>query len=161
MSVRRRLDSSMRIRIEGFDLPGNSCGPSANSPGGHHNIHVGLQRRNKRDELLGLAPADASSACWTIDCEVRSGAAGADIRGQYIQGPPGARFIYLNWGTVDQAGTFTMFRRAKVYLDGVPPAVLDEADRTGMLIGRLGLTDSKGNPTCASVRPPLIEWSAG
>jgi Family of unknown function (DUF5990) len=30
-----------------------------------------------------------------------------------------------------------------------------------VLVGRVGLTDPKGNPVCASVRPPLIEWSAG
>jgi hypothetical protein len=29
-----------------------------------------------------------------------------------------------------------------------------------VLVGRLGLTDAKGNPVCASIRPPLIEWSA-
>ena len=46
-------------------------------------------------------------------------------------------------------------------LDGVPPAVLDEAARTGLLVGRLGLTDPRGNPTCSAGRPPTIEWSAG
>lgn len=35
----------------------------------------------------------------------------------------------------------------------------DAADR-GVLVGRLGPTDLHGNPICASVRPPLIEWSA-
>jgi hypothetical protein len=30
----------------------------------------------------------------------------------------------------------------------------------GLLVGRLGLTDRKGNPLCAAVRPPVIEWSA-
>jgi len=43
----------------------------------------------------------------------------------------------------------------------VPPDVLGEAARTGQLIGRLGLTDAKGNPTCSAGRPPSIEWSAG
>ncbi|NEE59503.1 monooxygenase, partial [Streptomyces sp. SID8455] len=28
------------------------------------------------------------------------------------------------------------------------------------LTGRLGLTDAKGQPLCARVRPPLISWSA-
>jgi Family of unknown function (DUF5990) len=46
-------------------------------------------------------------------------------------------------------------------LDGVPPTVLDEAGKSGLLVGRLGLTDPKGNPTCAAVRPPAIPWSAG
>ena len=60
----------MQIRIEASDLPGKSCGPSRDSPGGHHNIHVGVQRRNRRDELLDLVPGDAPSAVWTVDCEV-------------------------------------------------------------------------------------------
>jgi Family of unknown function (DUF5990) len=42
----------------------------------------------------------------------------------------------------------------------VPPAVLEEAKSTGSLVGRLGLTDARGNPTCAAVGPSAIEWSA-
>jgi hypothetical protein len=37
-------------------------------------------------------------------------------------------------------------------LDGIPPEVLDA--------GRLRLTDQRGNPLCAAVRPPLITWTA-
>jgi hypothetical protein len=96
-----------------------------------------------------------------VDCKAIRSAKGIDVQGPYIQGPPGARFIYLSWGTVDEAGTFTLFRRAKLWLDAIPPAVLERAADGGLLTGRLGLTDQKGNPLCAAVRPPLIEWSAG
>jgi hypothetical protein len=41
-------------------------------------------------------------------------------------------------------------------LDGPPP----RGRRTRVLVGRLGLADPKGNPLCAAVRPPVIEWSA-
>lgn len=51
-------------------------------------------------------------------------------------------------------------RRAKLWLDAIPPDVLDSAVDLGLLVGRLGLTDSQGHPLCAGVRPPLIEWSA-
>jgi hypothetical protein len=127
-----------------------------------------VQRRAKRDELLDLVPGNSTSATWTLDCTVTPGSPGAgdadgkgtDIKGPYIQGPPGGRFIYLSWGTVDGAGTFTLFRRAKLLLDAIPPAVLDSAIQRGVLTGRLGLTDPKGNPRCAAVRPPVIEWSA-
>ena len=85
---------------------------------------------------------------------------GVDLKGPYIQGPPGGRFIYLSWGTVDDTQTFTLFRRAKLSFDAIPQAVIDSAQRLGMLVGRLGLTDAKGNPLCAAVRPPVIEWSA-
>jgi hypothetical protein len=150
----------VEIRIIGSDLPGNSCGPSPDSPGGYQNIHVGVQRRNKPTELLGLVPADAAMASWTIDCTASPSPTGFDLKGRYIQGPPGGRFIYLSWGTVNDTETFTLFRRAKLWLDTVPVAVIEDADRRGLLVGRLGLTDAKGNPRCAAVRSPVIEWTA-
>jgi hypothetical protein len=144
------------IRIEATDLPGNSCGPSPQRPDGHRGIHVGLQRRSKPGELLGV-----TAATWTLDAVVTPVPdGGADLKGSYIQGPPGGRFIYLNWGTVDGSGEFTMFRRAKLWLNAVPPEVLSSAADLGALVGRLGLTDAEGNSVCASIRPPLIEWSA-
>jgi Family of unknown function (DUF5990) len=150
----------VQIRIEGTDLPGASCGPAPVAPDGHHNIHVGVQRRARPHELLELIRGDAPSARWTLECEVSSSPKGPDIKGLYIQGPPGGRFIYLSWVTGDDDGVLTMFRRAKLWLESVPADVLDRAMASGVLVGRLGLTDEKGHPRCAAVRPPLIEWSA-
>ena len=151
----------MRIRIEGADLPGSSCGPSPQRPDGHLNIHVGVQRRGKPAELLGLVPGDSPAVTWTLDATVTPAPdGGLDVKGPYIQGPPGGRFIYLNWGTVDAPGTFNMFRRAKLRLDAVPPELLRDAQRQGSLVARVTLTDPRGNPVCASLGPPFIEWSA-
>jgi hypothetical protein len=150
----------VQIRIDGHDLPGNSCGPSPDQPGGYHHIEVGVQRRNKPTEWLGRVRGDAASATWTLDCDAIDTPSGVDLKGPYIQGPPGGRFIYLSWGTVDDADNFTMFRRAKLWLDAIPPSVLAAATARGVLVGRLGLTDRKGNPLCAAVRPPSIEWTA-
>jgi hypothetical protein len=100
------------------------------------------------------------SASWTMDCIVVRVKDGIDFKGPYIQGPPLGRFIYLSWGTVDHDGTFTMFRRAKLMLDAVAPSVVGRAEESGLLVGSLGLSDPKGNPLCASVRPPLIRWTA-
>ena len=66
----------------------------------------------------------------------------------------------MSWGTVDNNKKFALFRRAKLWLDAIPPGVLDDALEVGLLVGRLGLTDRKGNPLCAAVRPPMIEWLA-
>jgi hypothetical protein len=153
-------NEGVQIRIEASDLPGRSCGPSPDRAGGHSNVHVGVQRRNQPDELLGLVPGDAPSAAWTLDCKATSSFTGVDLTGPHIQGRPGGRFIYLSWGTLDEAHDFRMFRRAKLQLDAVPPAVLENAVQRGLLVGRLGLTDPKGNPLCAAVRPPVIDWSA-
>lgn len=150
----------MQIRIEATDLPGASCGPSPDAPDGCVNIHVGVQRRNQRHELLGLVPGNAPSAVWTLDCAADRSPTGVDLRGPYIQGPPGGRFIYLSWGTVDGNNNFKLFRRAKLWFDAIPLDVMDAAVQTGFLVGRLGLTDARGNPLCAAVRPPAIDWTA-
>jgi hypothetical protein len=151
----------MRIEIHATQLPGAACGPSRDRPGGHRGIHVAVQRRGRPGELLGLVRGDAASASWSLDCEPRQTTDGTDLTGPYIQGRPGGRFIYLSWGTVESPGTFTMFRRAKLMLDAVADEVLEAAVASGVLVGRVGLTDARGNPLCAAVRPPLIEWSAG
>ena len=95
-----------------------------------------------------------------MGCDAARSSGGVDLKGPYIQGPPGGRFIYLSWGTIDDDKRFTLFRRAKLWLDAIPPSVIEGALVSGLLVGRLGLTDRKGNPLCAAVRPPLIEWSA-
>jgi Family of unknown function (DUF5990) len=152
----------VRILIEGRNLPGTSCGPSPERPQGHANIHVGVQRRNKPSELLGVVRGDAPSATWDLECKIgESPDGGVEFTGPYIQGGPGRRFIYLAWGVVGDDDDFTMFRRAKLMLDAVPDEVARKAVETGLLVGTLGLTDDRGNPVCAGVRPSAIEWSAG
>jgi Family of unknown function (DUF5990) len=120
---------------------------------------VGVQRRNRPDELFGLVGGDAPSASWAFECKATPSAKGWDLLGPYIQGGPGGRFIYLSWVTRDE-GAHRMFRRAKLLLDVVPSAVIEDAAPIGVLVGRLGLTGSGGGPLCAAVRPPAIEWSA-
>jgi hypothetical protein len=151
--------TAMLIRIEGSDLPGRTCGPGPDYPDGHQNIHVALQGRKGQQDLFGLVPADVPTAGWELECRIASPLPDVDLKGPQIQGSVGKRFIYLTWGVVDDGGAFTMFRRAKLWLDAVPARVMDVACDRGILVGRLGLSDDKGWPLCAAVRPPLIEWS--
>jgi Family of unknown function (DUF5990) len=153
-------DGRVLIRIESFDLPGLSCGPGPDFPGGHHNIHVAVQGRKGQQDLLGPVPADVASAVWDLECHIVSLPPDMDLRGPQIHGSPGKRFIYITWGVVEPSKPFRMFRRAKLWLDAVPEDVMGAACECGLLVGRLGLTDEAGWPLCASVRPPRIEWSA-
>jgi hypothetical protein len=152
--------TGMRIRIDADNLPGLSCAPAEGSDQAYRNIHVAVQRRDRRTELLDPQPGNAPVASWTLECTTTASPTGTDVKGPYVQGRPGDRFIYLSWGTVDEAGTFTMFRRAKLMLDAIPAKTLNAATRTGLLVGRLGLTDARGNPLCARVVPPAITWTA-
>jgi len=104
-------------------------------------------------------PEEQGTSAWTLDCTAVPSSAGVDIKGPYIQGRPGGRFVYLSWVTVDDDGAFTLFRRAKLMLDAIAPDTIDTARRSGRLTARLRLTDTKGHPLCAHVRPPLIDWS--
>jgi hypothetical protein len=124
----------MRLTIRGHHLPGRTCGSYAD-------VHVGLQVGR---EPTGLVPADAADAEWTT--EVRTD--GADFRGPAVQGRKGERFVYLTWGTVDD-GSFRMFRRAKLMLDDLPRGK-DEVTVD------VDLTDERGMPRCARLRPPAI-----
>lgn len=148
----------MRIRIEGHDLPGRDCGGSGDFPG-YRNIHVGVQRRDQPAQWLDLQPGDAPMVTWSLDCTAASVVDGTlDARGLYIQGGPRQRFIYLSWGEIDGGGMFTMFRRAKLWLDGVDARTAHAAIATGTLHAELGLTDTHGHPLCAGVRPPKVTW---
>lgn len=140
----------MQLRIEGFDLPGHLAGIDP----AHPNVHVGIQRR---DEVISLVPADAASAVWEVEITTKDG---PDFGGPFIHGRRGARFVYLCWGDVGADGTFHGFRRAKLHpADAGAEPVADAIAGRGVLVARLGLTDAKGGPVCATVRPPHVSWS--
>ncbi|WP_371483816.1 DUF5990 family protein [Kitasatospora sp. NBC_00315] len=150
----------MQIRIEATDLPGRDWTEAPGRPE-HRDVRVAVQRRNHPGDLLDARPGDSPAAAWTLLCgPPRTTATGTDFTGPYIQGSPGGRFVYLSWCTPDAAGAVTVFRRAKLMLDAVDPATAEAAVRSGLLVARLRLTDARGGPLCAAVRPPLIEWSA-
>lgn len=153
--------AGMLIRIDAVDLPGLTCpAPADAKVPAYGNVHAAVQRRDRPAELLDPQPGDAASATWTLECTTISSPTGTEVKGPYVQDRLGHRFIYLSWGTVDESGIFTMFRRAKLMLDAVPADVLAAAAHDGLLVGRLGLTDACGNPLCARVVPPHISWTA-
>ncbi|WP_371516059.1 DUF5990 family protein [Kitasatospora sp. NBC_01300] len=154
----------MELRIEATDLPGRECAAAPGFPG-YRDLHVAVQRRGRPAELLGPVPGDAPRARWSLECEARPVPGGADLpggvdlTGRYVQGGPGARFVYLNWVTRDGDG-WALLRRAKLLLAAVDREVAGAAVERGVLVARLRLTDAKGRPLCAAVRPPVVTWSA-
>ncbi|MGI8799069.1 MAG: DUF5990 family protein [Pseudonocardia sp.] len=148
----------MRVHIEGTELPGRSCAPDT-AGRRYANVHVGVQRGK---DVVDLVRADATSAQWSFDVRTRLVEDGSlDVGGPFVHGRRGDRFLYLSWGTVDDAGRFTMFRRAKLMFADIEPATLRAAaDGDAVLVGRITLTDSCGNPRCARVREPDLRWLA-
>lgn len=138
---------TVQLLIVGTNLPNATCGP-------YEDVQVGVQvGREYRD----LFPGDAPRAQWALEVRAAAPAEGGyGLRGPAIHGKPGERFLYLAW-----LSRGSMFRRAKLQLDAVPPALVQQALRDGALIAELELTDACGMPRCASVRPPLVSWTTG
>ncbi len=145
----------VRVMIEGIDPPGRSCdmGPDGVA---HGNIHVGIgQGAGAVDQV----PGD-SAAVWTVETRVVRVGEGLDFRGPLVNGRRGDRFIYVSWGDVDDAGHFTMFRRAKIGLSAIPTDLVERAVRDGVaLVCTVRLTDSKGHPRCARIPSEELGWS--
>jgi hypothetical protein len=142
----------LTIRILATQLPGRTFAD-------YHDVRVGVQLGKSVHDLVA---GDAPRASWDVAANAVVGKDGARaLRGEGIHGPKGERFLYLVWVARAASGEGDqMFRRAKLQLDGVPEALLTRALDGGMpLVAKLALTDQKGGPLCASVRPPLIAWS--
>ena len=140
----------LNVKIVGERLPGRTFED-------HGNVHVGVQRG---DEVVQVQPGDAASVKFTFGIVLRElDDGGIDFRSPFVHGKPGDRFFYLSWGDVGDDGSFSMFRRAKLLLSAVPTGLVTA--KTGSLEGYLSLTDAKGGPVCASVRPPAVNWSTG
>jgi hypothetical protein len=144
-------DVPVLIRIVGEDLPGNRTAGALR----FGDVHVGVQCKA---EVVDRVPVDAESALWEFEVTSREVDGLLDVGGPYVHGRPGARFLYLSWGTVS-ADVFSMFRRAKLMFGDIPTGVLRAAhEGDGVLEATLGLTDAAGEPRCARVRPPDITW---
>jgi hypothetical protein len=145
----------MRIRIEGDELPGRAGAPQAEALrlGG---VQVGVQRRKEVVDRVGVFE---DRAVWEFEVDSREVDGFIDVGGPWVHGRPGARFLYLSWGSTG-TGVFAGFRRAKLMFSDIPGELLrSAAEDGGVLVARLGLTGPDGGPRCARVRPPDITWT--
>jgi hypothetical protein len=140
------------VRIVGSPLPPPALGG--------HAVLVGLRRGRVVDSPL---PVSGESMTFEAALDVVLTSDGVDLRGPWVQGRRGDRFLSLCWGhaTPTAPGSedgFTTVRRARLMLDVLDPADLLDAADDAVLTGRLSLVDPRGGPVRAAVRPPAIRW---
>ena len=143
----------MIVKIEGKDLPGAQCGR-------YGDVAVGVQRRA---EVVEIHPADAAAVSWSFEVTTIPAAdgSGLDVRGPFVHGRPGDRFLYLSWGEHPADGSFAMFRRAKLMLDAVPPERLPSPPSQAARWSPGSVSPTAEACRCAAaVRPPVVTWSA-
>jgi uncharacterized protein DUF5990 len=151
------MKNPVTVEIHGSDLPGLSCAPDLDGKP-CENVHVGLKHRSGPVELV---PGDADSARWRFEVVVDRDEDGElDYGGPFVVGRRGERALGLVWGSLRPDDELDVFRAAKLRLEDLDPALVERAVATGgRLVCSLGLTDERGYPICASVRPPLLSWS--
>jgi hypothetical protein len=79
------------------------------------------------------------------------------LLGDYVQGPPAARFVYVNSGTCAGQPGSCWTRRAKVPLYGIIADLIDRASAGPIVILQTSIlgTARDGGPACATV--PLLD----
>ena len=160
----------LTVVIEGSEPPGLSCQPDGDEPE-HRNVHVALYTRSKDQPTLAMpgnswlaaepVPGDSPAARWEVTVTVRQDDDGYDFSGPFVRGVRADRHLGLAWGDLPGDGTLRLFRGAKLRLVEVPPGLIAQAMRPGhRLVARVRLTDAKGYPVCARLRPQYLAWSA-
>jgi hypothetical protein len=157
------------VLIEGTELPGRSCAPEPDGTA-HANVHVAVYSHSRDHASLPMpgspwlatepVPGDAAGARWLVPVTVRRGPDGFDFTGPFVRGGRDDRHLGLAWGDVTGDGTMELFRGAKLRFAGVDAALIEAALRPGQrLVARVRLTDDRGLPVCARLRPSHLAWS--
>jgi hypothetical protein len=121
---------------------------------------VTFQMQRGRGELI--PPIHTTTAALIFEFSVRVGqrpTGEPNFLGPFAQGPPSARFVYINSGTLAGQADSCWSRRAKVPLTGITWAMVDRA-RTGggALEAHIQGAGRDGSPVCASVRLREPGW---
>jgi hypothetical protein len=120
-------------------------------------LHLGIQR----DQVITeAAPADAKRIVFRPTLRaLRNGDGSVNFLGPFAQGPKSERFIYLNWATTNGKELTAMVGRIKLHLNHIKWAAVRKAAQGNKPIRvKLALTNAKGNPVMASLRPDAAQW---
>jgi hypothetical protein len=81
--------------------------------------------------------------------------------GEFAQGVPTDRFVYVNSGAQAGQAKSCWSRRAKLKLASIPKQLVESAILSGKAViqARMAGTMGDGGPICASVKPSNVEWS--
>jgi len=118
---------------------------------------VALAVQKGRDELILPVRADADAVTFEVPATLRLRPDGTQaLAGPIVQGPAGAKFLYVTVGKRAGQPFSPWDRRVKVPLSGITPELLSEAAASSgmVLAARIHGLAKDGGPACASV--PLL-----
>lgn len=119
-------------------------------------VFLGIQYQQ---EVLEETPVTAEEKTFELQVKVSQGKDGSpNFTGPYVFGKTGDKFLYLVWLMKTAIGD-ERFRRAKIKLQALSWEQIRKAQAEKIPIrAKIILTDAKGGPICASLKPPYIQW---
>jgi hypothetical protein len=122
---------------------------------------VRFQVQRGRAELVPPARETSRGLCFDLAVRVAQRPTGEpNFLGPFAQGPPDARFVYVNSGTLAGQADSCWSRRAKVPLTGITWPQVRQADASRVALETtMPGTGTDGGPTCATVKQ--IVWRVG
>lgn len=117
-------------------------------------VALALQRGSgTKFDLVGPVRASAHSLVFDLDIIVEGSTAAGEPRllGRFVQGPPAARFVYINVGaSAGQIGS-PWQRRVKVPLGAITRQAIETLRPGGRLTAHIASKGRDGTPACATV----------
>ena len=141
------------IEIVCTDLPGEEWD-------GHSGLYLGIQCD---DQMIESASAGSKRVVFRPVLRARRNSDGsANFLGAFAHGPRTERFIYLVWVAVHGKVAVKMVGRIKLHLNHIKWRSVEKAAGGKKPIRvTLALTNAKGKPVMASVRPDVAKWELG
>lgn len=143
----------VEFEIECHEFPCATLSPYAH-------LRLGIQERNevRQDVACTPCPEEGVRFRFTLEAMIDPASHTVTFRGGYAQGPRNAQFVYLCWGAWGEDG-WQHFRRAQLPLGGLDVALVERALRAARPIRvRVRMTDAKGEPATAMLKPEQMEW---
>ncbi len=144
-TAKRAADCELALRIVIVDPP----------PG----VRFCLQRG--RGELVAPTTETRAEITLSLLVDARITPDGLTVHGPFAQGPPAARFVYVNSGTLAGQADSCWTRRAKIPLAGIRREAVEQVVTSPDLLleVRIPGTAADGGPVCASVPISLGGWA--
>ena len=123
---------------------------------------VGFCLQKGKSELIDYQVSEGENIRFSLSVRVKKGKTEApNFLGEFTQGTPKERFIYICVGEYAGQKNTSWARRVKIHLSGISWQQVEQvlAAPNGKLVASYEATDKKGGPSCASV--PLVSggWS--
>jgi hypothetical protein len=108
-------------------------------------------------EIIQKQRSGSGDLRFEFTVRAASGAKGEDpnLLGPFVQGPPGARFVYVDIGACAGQTGSAISRRLKVPLTGITSEIVMQVDKNPQSVVEAHVpgTGKDGGPNCATIKP--------